>query len=70
VVQEGATEQGVIGKGVRDGSMNDKGVAETHETYTGSPPFVSLFFTLPHCKGHSHSKFINVTTQSRKYRIP
>jgi len=70
VVDEGATEQGVTGKGVRDGRMNDKGVAETHVSYTVSSPFVWLFFTLPHWKGHSHSKFINVTTQSRKYRIP
>jgi len=62
VVDGGATEEGVTDKGVPDGRMNDIGVAETHVTYTVSSAFVSLFFTPPHWKGHSHFKFMNVTT--------
>jgi hypothetical protein len=62
MVDEGATGKGVTDKGVPDVRMNVKGVAETPITYAVSSPFVSLFFTPPHWKGHSHVKFISVTT--------
>jgi len=52
----------IIDKRIPEVRMNDKCAAETPTAYTGSSPFVSLFFTPPHSKGHSHFKFINVTT--------
>jgi hypothetical protein len=62
MVDEGATERGVTDKCVPDVRTNYKGAAETPITNTGSSQFISLFFTPPHWKGHSHFKFINVTT--------
>jgi hypothetical protein len=49
----------VTDKGVPDVRMNDKSAAETPTAYTGSKQFITLFFTPPHWKGHSHFKFIN-----------
>jgi len=62
VFDEGATETGVTDKVFPDVRMNDKGVAGTPVTFTGSSPFVPLFFTPPHWKGHSRFRFINITT--------
>jgi hypothetical protein len=59
---EDSTQTFVTDKFAPEVRMKDKGVTETPISYTGSSPFVSLFFTPPHWKGHSHFKFINALT--------